>query len=142
MVKLDTAYFGAGCFWNAELIYSKQNGVKTTEVGYASFDITSEAKQPRVEVVKVEYDPVIVSYDALIDIFWSTHNPENRNNEDPFYVEKSVLFTLNDTQNAVALSKLNAKRSERDGEKILTDVFAMSAYHKAPEKDQKYYSKH
>lgn len=139
---LETAYFGAGCFWNAELVYSNQTGVKSTEVGHASYDIPNENKKPRIEVVKVEFDPSIVSYDKLVDAFWPTHNSEARNNSDPFYIEKSVLFTLNDKQNTIAQSKLRAKKQEKAGDKILTEVFPITVYQKAPEKDQKYYSKH
>ena len=132
------AYFGAGCFWHSELIFSKVPGVLDTEVGYGQAPQTNGEIVSSVEVVKVSYDPSLVDYETLIDTFWTTHNPANPSNKNMQNIERSTLFTLNDTQNKVAKRTLEKKASYQE---VYTSIVELSDYRKAPEKDQKYYFK-
>ena len=75
----ETAYFGAGCFWGAELAFSKIPGIIATEVGFSNIK-TSKGKESKVETVKLEFDPSVISFSKLIETFWSTHNPSAKQN--------------------------------------------------------------
>ncbi len=135
----ETAYFAAGCFWGAELAFSKISGVIATEVGFSEIKM-SNGKQSKVETVKVDFNPSDVSYPELIDTFWSTHNASSKQHESETYVEKSVLFGIDDHQLNQAETGLNdKKKNEKDP--IYTVVQSFMTYIKAPEKDQKYYFK-
>ena len=133
-MKEDTriAYFGAGCFWNSELIYSKQDGVTGTEVGWANVN-----GEGRVEVVKVEYNPSVTEYDDLLNIFWTTHDATSARHEDKSFVERSVLFPIGEEQRSQAIQHLRA--AENENPQIKTVVVPFIAYTRAPEKDQQYY---
>ena len=78
----EVAMFGLGCFWGAERFYWKLDGVYTTAVGYAGgytpnplYEEVCSGKTGHTEVVRVVYDPAVVSYDELLKIFWEVHDP-------------------------------------------------------------------
>ena len=142
----QTAYFGAGCFWNAELVYSKIDGVKETEVGFCSN--TSESKtlgifqrKNQVEAVKVVSDENKVSFEQLIDSFWATHDPHNKIHLKANYGEKSIIFVMGKDQEQTAKQLLDRKVSETQPNPVLTEVRLFEKYKKAPTKDQQYFFK-
>ena len=142
----QTAYFGAGCFWNAELVYSKINGVEKTEVGFCSTTNDSKIlgiipRNNQVEAVKVFYDENTISFEKLIDSFWATHDPHNKVNLRSNYGEKSIIFALNESQKKLAMEILEAKISETQPNPVLTEVMQFEKYKKAPSKDQQYFFK-
>ena len=136
----ETAYLGAGCFWHAELTFSKIKGVIDTEVGFSEIT-TSKNKQSKVEVVKITYDPENISFSQLIDTFWTTHDPSSKKNLNEKYGEKSIIFTINEDQQNQALKCLELKRGNPVKNSINTEVREHLSYKKAPNKDQKYYFK-
>jgi peptide-methionine (S)-S-oxide reductase len=136
---VETAYFGAGCFWHAEREYSRLKGVSSTEVGHCEI-VTSKNKKAKVEVVKIDFNESQTSFEMLIDVFWDTHDPTSNLHKKEDYVEKSIIFTIGDHQSNLAKQALIRKR-ESGQSLILTEVREFISYKKAPEKDQKYYFK-
>jgi len=134
----ELVYFGAGCFWNAELIYHNRSGVEETEVGWVNVP-TSDSKTTKIEVVKVTYNPETVGLKALIDLFWTTHDPTSDRQLQETFVERSVLVALNEAQSQV-MNNERLSRKERYPE-TKTVVLPFQSYQRAPEKDQKYYFK-
>lgn len=136
----ETAYLGAGCFWHAELTFSKIKGVLDTEVGFGEIK-TSKNKRSKVEVVKITYDPENISFSRLVDTFWTTHDPSSKKNLDENYGEKSIIFAINENQQKQAFKCLELKRGNPVKNSINTEIREYLSYKKAPNKDQKYYFK-
>lgn len=145
------AMFGAGCFWGVEAAFKKVPGVTATEVGYAG----GETKDPtykevcggdtgHTEVVRVEFDPAKVSFEALLDVFWSNHNPTTLNRQGPDFgfQYRSVIFTYDDAQRKAAeKSKAEQDSSGRFNKPIVTVIEAVSSYYPAEEYHQDYFTK-
>src|SRR3954463_14962448 len=101
LMATEKATFGAGCFWGVEATFRAVPGVKEALVGYAGGktehptyeDVCSHATG-HAEVVEVEYDPGVVSYEQLLDVFWSNHNPTTLNRQGPDVGDqyRSVIF--------------------------------------------------
>src|SRR6516165_10182470 len=100
-MQIEKATFGAGCFWGVEEAFRNVKGVLSTSVGYAggtqenpTYQDVCTDKTGHAEVVQVEFDPSQVSYDQLLDVFWSNHNPTtlNRQGPDVGTQYRSVIF--------------------------------------------------
>jgi len=101
MKKLDTATFGSGCFWCTEAIFEGLNGVHSVVSGYSggnvqnpSYEAVCTGKTGHAEVCEITYDPQIISYDELLEIFWKTHNPTtlNQQGNDTGTQYRAVIF--------------------------------------------------
>ena len=109
--QTQLATFGAGCFWGVEAAFRRMPGVLATAVGYSGGD-TPNATYHEVcngttghaEVVQVQFDPAQVSYEQLLDVFWASHNPTQRNRQGPDIGTqyRSAIFTHSDEQKAAA----------------------------------------
>ena len=106
-----TATFGAGCFWGVEAAFSNVNGVVTTVVGYMggtlknpTYKNVCTGQTGHAEVVQVTYDPSTVSYEQLLDVFWSVHDPTqlNRQGPDTGTNYRSVIFYHDAEQGRIA----------------------------------------
>jgi peptide-methionine (S)-S-oxide reductase len=113
--KYEQATFGAGCFWCVEAIYEIIEGVVHVESGYSGGHVTNPSyrqvttgRTGHAEVARIHFDPSIVSYEDLLEVFWHTHDPTtlNRqgNDEGPQY--RSVIFFHSDEQKAIAETSL------------------------------------
>lgn len=149
--KLDTALFGAGCFWGVEQRFGKIKGVIETEVGYAGGHTDSPTykevctdKTGHAEVVKVTFDPSIVSYEELLEIFWNIHNPTtmNRQGWDIGTQYRSVVFYSSEEQRLTAENlKEKLDKSGKYRNPIVTEIVPFTNYYKAEEYHQKYNEK-
>ena len=115
--ELDTATFGSGCFWCADAIFKEVKGVKKVESGFSGGDIKNPSyrevctgRTGHAEVVQVYYDPKVVSYDELLEIFWKTHDPTtlNRQGNDVGTQYRSGIYTFDEDQQAEALASRQA----------------------------------
>jgi len=109
--NLETAVFGMGCFWGAERLFWKQDGVFTTAAGYAgghtenpTYREVCSGMTGHAEVVQIVFDPTVISYQELLRLFWENHDPTQgmRQGNDIGTQYRSVIYTLNDTQKEAA----------------------------------------
>lgn len=149
--KLKKATFGAGCFWGVEDIFRKLEGVMDTQVGYAGGDFDHPSYQDvcsgvtgHAEVVEVTYDPEIISYTDLLDIFWNIHDPTTLNRQGPDIGTqyRSVIFYHNSKQEELALeSKKSLEASGRYEREIVTEIKPAGKFWRAEEYHQQYIEK-
>ncbi len=111
--NLEIAVFGMGCFWGAERLFWKQDGIYTTAAGYAggytenpTYREVCSGLTGHAEVVQVVYDPAVISYQALLRLFWENHNPTQgmRQGNDIGTQYRSVIYTFNDEQKEAAIA--------------------------------------
>jgi peptide-methionine (S)-S-oxide reductase len=147
-MSTQKATFGAGCFWQVEELFRIVPGVIAATSGYLGGNIEHPTYQDvctdetgHAEVVEVEYDPAIVSYDALLDIFWNNHNPTtlNRQGPDVGTQYRSAIFFYSPEQEAVArASKAKLEASGKFRKPIVTEITPASTFWKAEDYHQKY----
>jgi len=145
------ATFGAGCFWGVEEAFRKMKGVVSTRVGYTGGYFESPAYEDvcsgntgHVEAVEVEYDPTIVSYAELLDLFWKIHDPTSLNRQGPDIGEqyRSVIFFHDLEQEAEArASKDKLETSGVYKRPIVTEIMPVSRFYQAEQYHQRYLEK-
>ncbi len=145
------ATFAAGCFWGIEETFRKVKGVVETTVGYAGGSLPNPTYHDvcsgttgHAEAVLVEYDPSRVSYEELLEVFWSCHDPTTPNRQGPDVGEqyRSAIFTHDAEQEAVArASKEKLARSGRYPSPIVTQIKPASTFWRAEEYHQRYFEK-
>jgi len=145
---MQKAIFGAGCFWGVELTFSKVEGVESTAVGYCggsvsdpTYEIVCTGQSGHAEVVLVEFDPAKVSFDKLLDTFWSLHDPTTLNRQGPDIGTqyRSVIFFQDEDQ--AALSKASKDKLQASGKyenDIVTEIVSSKHFYRAEEYHQKY----
>jgi len=147
----DRATFGAGCFWGVEAAFRKIQGVVSTTVGYSggssknpTYKDVCSGRTGHAEVVQVEYDPSKTSYEELLNVFWSVHDPTqlNRQGPDVGTQYRSVIFFYNAEQEAAAkAAKAHLERSGRYRKPIVTEIIPASEFYMAEEYHQQYFEK-
>jgi peptide methionine sulfoxide reductase msrA/msrB len=147
----ETAVLGAGCFWGVEYVLKQVKGVLSTEVGYMgghtkhpTYEEVCEGDTGHIEVVRVVFDPKVLSYEALLDAFWRLHDPTTPNRQGPDFGEqyKSVIFTFSDTQEKTAkASRDRFNKSNSFGKKAVTEIRPASEFTRAEGYHQDYYGK-
>ena len=146
------ATFGAGCFWHVEALFLQVKGVKSTTVGYLggslrdpTYEDVCSGQTGHAEVVQVEYDPGVVSYDDLLTVFWNNHDATTLNRQGPDVGNqyRSAIFFHNAEQEATAkISKEKMQSSDKfKGRKIVTEIVLASKFYKAEDYHQQYFKK-
>src|SRR5918995_2745454 len=150
--SLQTATFAAGCFWGVEEAFIQQKGVKSTMVGYTGGwfenptyrDVCTD-KTGHAEAVQVQFDPNEVSYEQLLDIFWSIHDPTTKNRQGPDIGSQYRSMIAYHTQEQELLAKKSKADLERSGQlregTIVTEIVPASTFYQAEDYHQKYYQK-
>ena len=148
MNNLQKATFGAGCFWKPEFKFMKITGVVKTSVGYMGGDFPNPSFLDvlaritgHAEVVQVEYNRDIVSYEKLLDLFWQMHDPTslNRQGADKGEQYRSVIFYHSPKQEKIARqSKLQLQQSGQYDKDIVTEIKPASDYYLADDEHQQY----
>ena len=146
---MEIAILGLGCFWGPEIKFSKLDGVIKTEVGYCGGH-NSETNYKEVctgttnhaEVVKLDFDPKIISYEKIIEFFFKIHDPTTLNSQGPDFGTqyRSEIFYLNDNQKITAENIIN-KENERLSGKVVTKLSQVKNYCAAEEYHQRYLEK-
>ncbi len=148
---MEVATFGAGCFWKVEDAFRQLQGIKSTSVGYMGghfpnpsyLDVLARITG-HAEVVQLKYNPQLVSYLELLDVFWSIHDPTqlNRQGADKGEQYRSVIFYHTPQQEIDArASKQKLQRSPKFDREIVTQIKPASEYYLARESDQQYLEK-
>ncbi len=148
---LETATFGAGCFWGVEETFRRVTGVTDTAVGYLggtmenpTYEDVCTGKTGHAEVVQLKYDPSVVSYETLLQTFWDNHNPTTLNKQGPDIGAqyRSAIFTHTPEQKELAeKSKASLEKSRRFPRPIVTEITPVSAFYPAEEYHQQYLRK-
>ncbi len=146
----EIAMFGLGCFWGAERFYWQLDGVHTTAVGYAGgytenplYEEVCSGRTGHNEVVRVVYDPAVVSYDELLKVFWEVHDPTQfmRQGNDVGTQYRSEIYVYSDEQRAAAkasVDKYQAKLSDAGFGEIATTIVDAGTFYFAEEYHQQY----
>ena len=145
---MQKAIFGAGCFWGVELTLSKIEGVESTAVGYCggkvpdpTYEIVCTGQSGHAEVVLVEFDPDKVSYDNLLEAFWSLHDPTTLNRQGPdigTQYRSVIFFQDKDQAVVVKASRDKLQQSGRFKNDIVTEIVPTAQFYRAEEYHQKY----
>jgi peptide-methionine (S)-S-oxide reductase len=148
---LQTATFGAGCFWGVESNFRQMPGVVDARVGYLggtldnpTYEDVCTDRTGHAEVVQVAYDPGVVSYDQLLDAFWKMHDPTQLNRQGPDYGTqyRSAIFFHTPEQEAIAKhSKQLLDASGRYKRPVVTEITAASKFYPAEDYHQRYFEK-
>ena len=146
---MEIAILGLGCFWGPEIKFSKLDGVIKTEVGYCGGD-NKETTYKKVctgntnhaEVVKLDFDPKIISYEKILDFFFEIHDPTTLNSQGPDFGTqyRSEIFYLSDKQKEITKNVLKKVNSNLSG-KVVTKSSLSKNYCLAEEYHQKYLEK-
>lgn len=144
------ATFGAGCFWCVEHEFRKIKGVTSTAVGYMGGNLRNPTYEDvcsdqtgHAEVVQVEFDPSVVSYDQILNAFWHCHDPTSLNRQGPDVGTqyRSVIFCHDQDQEKTAKQSKEQQNLEKPGKKIVTEIVPAPEFYKAEEYHQQYYAK-
>ena len=148
MNNLQKATFGAGCFWKTEYEFMQLKGVTNTSVGYMGghfanpsyLDVLSRITG-HAEVAQIEYDPEIVDYITLLNLFWQIHDPTslNRQGADKGEQYRSIIFYHTSEQQQLAdQSKLQLQHSGKYAKDIVTEIKPAGDYYLADAEHQQY----
>ncbi|MCK5208148.1 MAG: peptide-methionine (S)-S-oxide reductase MsrA [Cyclobacteriaceae bacterium] len=148
--KLELATFGSGCFWCIEAIFQRVEGVEKVVSGYSGGHVKNptykevcQGTTGHAEVCQLSYDPDIVSFEELLEVFWQTHDPTtlNRQGNDVGTQYRSAVFYHNDQQKALA-EKYKEKLDESGAFKdpIVTEIKAYKSMYVAEDYHQNYFN--
>ena len=146
---MEIAILGLGCFWGPEIKFSKLDGVIKTEVGYCgghnaetNYKEVCTGSTNHAEVVKLDFDPKIISYEKILEFFFEIHDPTTLNSQGPDFGTqyRSEIFYLNDNQKITAVNIIN-KENERLSGKVVTKLSQVKNYCPAEEYHQRYLEK-
>jgi len=149
---METAVFGAGCFWGVESFFREVPGVEDAVCGYAGGSVPNPTYKQvcngntgHAEVVEVTYDPAKVSYDRLLDVFFANHDPTTMNRQGPDVGSqyRSAVFAKTPEQEQIAKRKIEQlTQAGRFKRPIVTSVEPFRNFHRAEEYHQRYFEKH
>jgi peptide-methionine (S)-S-oxide reductase len=147
--ELDLATFGAGCFWCVEAVFLELQGVVSVESGYAGGSVKNPTYEQvcagttgHAEVCQIRFDPSVISYPELLEVFWKTHDPTtlNRQGNDVGPQYRSAILYHDQTQKELAekyKKKLEAAGAWDDP--IVTEISPFTEFYKAEDYHQDYY---
>ncbi len=148
--KMEIATFGNGCFWCTEAVFQQLKGVSKVESGYSggqvenpSYKAVCTGTTGHAEVLQITYDPAVISFKELLEVFWETHDPTtlNRQGNDVGTQYRSVVFYHSDEQRKLA--EEYKKRLDESGafnDPIVTEITAFDKFYVAEDYHQNYYN--
>ena len=143
----EKAVFGGGCFWCMEAIFQTRPGVKSVASGYAggrtanpTYEEDCTGQTGHAEVVEITFDPALISYDALLDLFWDAHDPTtlNRQGADSGTQYRSIIVAQNPSQLAAA-QQSRASAASKFRSPIVTEIVEGAKFYPAEAKHQNFY---
>jgi methionine-S-sulfoxide reductase len=147
--KTETLVLGGGCFWCTEAAYELVPGVKDVVSGYSGGHVKNPSYQEvctgttgHAEVIRIEYDPAVVSIERLLELFWVVHDPTtlNRQGNDIGPQYRSVIYYANDAQKQAAEAARAAAQKDF-GDPIVTEIAPLGVFYKAEGYHQDYFRK-
>jgi|SRR5664279_557974 len=151
-VKTDTATFGTGCFWCTEAIFQELKGVLKVTSGYSggtvknpSYEDVCSGETGHAECLQIIYDPKLISFDELLEVFWEAHDPTtlNRQGNDVGTQYRSVIFYHDAEQKRKAEDyKIKLDKSGAYNNPIVTEIAAFNHFYAAEDYHQDYFRLH
>ncbi len=148
---IEKATFGAGCFWGVEEAFRTMPGVLATAVGYEGGTLPNPSYKDvctdttgHAEVVEIDFDPSLVSFETLVEAFWNLHDPTQLNRQGPDYGAqyRSAIFTHSPEQGATAAASLEKlKASGKYARPVVTKIEPATTFWKAEDYHQQYLAK-
>jgi peptide-methionine (S)-S-oxide reductase len=150
--QLEEATFGSGCFWCTEACFQQLKGIKSVVSGYSggrtknpTYEQVSTGTTGHAEVIQVKFDPNVITYDELLEVFWKTHDPTTLNRQGPDYGTqyRSVIFFHNEEQKELAQEykkKLDAAKVFK--KPIVTQIVAFKEFYPGEDYHQNYFRNH
>jgi peptide-methionine (S)-S-oxide reductase len=147
--KIETATFGAGCFWCVEAVFQQLKGVHSVVSGYMGGTTTNPTYREicsgstvHAEVTRIEYDANFISFDELLKVLWSTHDPTtlNQQGHDRGTQYRSVIFYHTENQRALAIKSIAEVASKLWTDPIVTEVVPATTFYPAEQYHQNYYN--
>ncbi len=148
--NIKSAYFGGGCFWCVEAVFERIEGVVSADSGYAGgktpdpdYSQVSSGATGHAEVVKIDYDPEVISYEELLEIFWKAHDPTtlNRQGADTGTQYRSIILHTNEEERKAAeKSKRELDASGAYKDKSVTGIEPLEKFYPAEGYHQDYYA--
>lgn len=148
--SLETATLAAGCFWCSEAVFQRLKGVASVTSGYAggdkdspSYEAVSAGNTGHAEAIQITFDPAVISYATLLDVFWKTHNPTtpDRQGNDVGPQYRSVIFYHTEEQRRVAeASRAAMEASDAYDDDIVTEIVPYSNFYPAEAHHQDFYA--
>jgi peptide-methionine (S)-S-oxide reductase len=149
--NLEKATFAAGCFWGIEEAFRQAKGVIATAVGYTggrferpTYEQVCTLNTGHAEAIRVIFDPNVVSYEDLLDVFWKIHDPTTKDRQGPDIGKqyRSVIFYHDEKQKGAALaSKEKLEKSGAFRNPIVTEIVPVSEFYMAEDYHQQYFEK-
>lgn len=149
MMAIEKAMLGAGCFWCVEAVFQDLNGVESVISGYAgghvphpTYEQVCTGKTGHAEVAQITFDPDVVSFAEILDVFWRTHDPTtlNRQGADRGTQYRSAIFYHSDEQQEIAeASKATANASGMWDNPIVTEIVPLTEFYSAEDYHQNYF---
>jgi peptide-methionine (S)-S-oxide reductase len=145
----EVATLGGGCFWCLEAVFGRIDGIKSVVSGYAggtkpnpTYSEVCTGTTGHAEVVQVEFDPAVISYEKVLELFWKAHDPTtlNRQGADVGTQYRSIILYENEEQRKAAERSKAQVGKHFDGP-ILTEIKPLSTFYRAEEYHQNYYEK-
>jgi len=146
--KTETAVLGGGCFWCIEAVFQRLPGVKKVESGYTGGHVKNPTYQDvctgttgHAEVARIEFDPAVLSYEKLLEVFFESHDPTTMNSQgnDHGTQYRSAVFYLNEAQQKAAVKAKLAAQSNWDSP-IVTEITPLEEFYAAEGYHQNYYN--
>lgn len=147
---LDTATFGGGCFWCVEAVFQQLKGVQSVVSGYAggrrenpTYEQVCSGATGHAEVIQVTFDPSVIGYPDLLEVFWSVHDPTtlNRQGADVGTQYRSVIFYHNESQKVLAEEyKVQLDKSGTFRDPIVTEISPLPTFYSAEKYHQNYFN--
>lgn len=147
---LARATFGGGCFWCTEAVFQVEPGVKSVVSGYAgghvrhpTYEQICRGDTGHAEVIQIEFDPAVVSYQRLLELFWEAHDPTtlNRQGADVGPQYRSIILYHDDAQR-LAAEKSKAAAEAEFGRKVVTEIVPLQNFFAAEDYHQDYFRNH
>jgi peptide-methionine (S)-S-oxide reductase len=148
---MEKATFGAGCFWGVEAAFRQVKGVTATAVGYAGGTLENPTYQDvcsgrtgHAEVVEVQFDPSVVSYEELLKVFWENHDPTTLNRQGPdvgAQYRSAIFYHTPEQETEAVASKAALEQSGAYRRPIVTEITPAPTFYRAEEYHQQYFEK-
>jgi len=150
-MNLETATFAAGCFWGVEDSFRQIDGVESTAVGYTgghlenpTYEDVCTATTGHAEAVEIVFDPSVISFEDLLEVFWKSHDPTTPDRQGPdvgSQYRSAIFFHQPEQEAAAETSKERLEASGQPGGPVVTEITPASTFWRAEEYHQKYFEK-